>query len=160
MNAFHEIVHSKMYNALQLARTGNERRISRYRSGLVVYGRNEPIKFMDNHNELVQYELEKIFFDKYVRDNIFFQEKEKMAETITVPGEGRGLKYMGSDSNRFFEEMGDRYIEGLLKGNQDSLEFSGYKNIEDIKGLMIRSAVDGNILELGRMIKSATGSIK
>lgn len=160
MNAFHELVHSKMYNALQLVRAGDKKILARYRCGLSVYSRDKVEKFMENLDEAAQYELEKIFFDKYVRDNIFFQEKEKLAETIVVPGEGKERKYVGDDSNRYFEESAVRYIEGLLKLNQDRPEFAEYKKEEDIKNLMIRSAVDGDILKFGRMIKSAVGFIK
>jgi hypothetical protein len=160
MNAFHEIVHSKVYNALQVIHEAGEKQLWSYRCGLEVSDRDGAKNYFGNVNESIMYELEKIFFDKYVKDNISFSDKEKNAELTHGTARDPELRYGGDDANRKHAELNERLLENFWKTIQNRPEYSEYKNKEDVKKMIIRSAVTGDIMRFGRLFNNTYGSVK
>lgn len=157
--AFHELVHSKSYNALQLLDNENDKRLYHYRNGLTVFSRDGKNKYMESLNESVLYELEKIFFDRYIRNNDSFPEEEKDQE-IASAKRGPGNEYVGTEANRDLAEKMRFFSQKLADGIKGDDAYSEYNSPKDIMNLMIRSSISGNILKLSRMIGGYLGGLK
>jgi hypothetical protein len=79
---FHEMIHFKSYNALQVT-SGDRPELDEYRVGLAVHTRNGEIKYFVNLNEAVTEELAKRFSGKLLNNPLFTEEIEKTRKVIT-----------------------------------------------------------------------------
>ncbi len=78
---FHELVHFKSYNAVQVT-TGKDRESMEYRTGLSTITRDGKKEHLLNLNEAVTEELTKRYVLKLFEHPMFMQEKEKTADII------------------------------------------------------------------------------
>lgn len=161
IESFHEIVHSKAYNSLQVLHNEEGRRLFPYREGLVVYSRDGKKEYRKLLNEAVLYELEKIFFDGYIRNNNRFSEKEIIKE-IASPTSTKGLKeeYIGTHHNEELSQASEKFSQGLFDEISQLPEYSEYKGPEDIIKLMIENSISGDVLKMSRMLRKRFGSVK
>jgi hypothetical protein len=159
--AFHEIVHSKVYNALQVLHNEKGRELFPYRNGLVVHGRNGKNEYSRLLNEAVLFRLEEIFFDEHIRNNNRFSEMEKRRE-IASPTSTRGVKdrYLGVPNNEHLAQVSEKFSQALFSEISKLPEYSEYKGPEDIVKLMIESSISGDVLKIGRMTRKIAGSVK
>jgi hypothetical protein len=160
MDAFHEIVHSKAYNALQILHDNGNRSLSLYRYGLEVSARDGKVDYLEALNEAATHELEKIFFAKYIKDNMSFSEKDRYKAMTHGTVHEPEPKYRDNDSGGLLTKIIEDLSDSLFESVKDLPEYSEFKSKEDLKKMIVASAVTGNILKLVKMRETFIGPIK
>lgn len=177
-NVFHELIHFKSYNALQVTSEGQE--LNEYRSGLVVHDRSGEDTYFANFNEAVVEELTKKYIGEVLNNPIFKEEIEQTKDIVekypnSVTGSGELLFdndtiYAEITNNRISEEeikeintvnftyqderrILNNLIDKLLKKNSDK-----FQNRNQIFDLFANGVITGNILPIGRLIDGSFGA--
>ncbi|MBP9711492.1 MAG: hypothetical protein KBD55_00445 [Candidatus Pacebacteria bacterium] len=139
---FHELIHTKAFNAVQIIPVGNKNEIVEYRSGFSVTSRDGRVVFFDQINEAVVGYLTKIFYEEYVRKSELFKSEIKDID------DGKA----SVDTSRTAEvEAGLKYIYELYDKNKEKY------SKEDIINIFIDAGVNGNLLQVGRLIEGTFG---
>lgn len=107
-NVFHEMLHFKSYNALQVT-SGDNPELDGYRVGLTVHTRDGKKRYFVNLNEAVTEEMTKRFVTKLFNNPLFGEEARQTREVITrypraVTDSGEQL----FDNDTFYAKVKDK----------------------------------------------------
>jgi hypothetical protein len=174
MNVYHEAIHLKSYQALQLTPPN---KVGAYRSGLKMLSRDDKKIYFKNFDEAVNIELCKIFHSR-LKDEfmIMFREEfakiEKIkAETIRMSErknsqevkESMDIKNVVNNSSATFHANLFPYqeervalndlINKLYQKNQEK-----FKDRREVFDLFAKAMLSGNVLELGKTIDRTFGA--
>jgi hypothetical protein len=184
---FHEMIHFKSYNALQVT-TGNEPKVNQYRVGLTVVARDGDRQYFKFLNEAVTEELTKRFAVQLSSNALFSEERKRTLELMRrypdlESNDGRKLfdgevlyaETTDSDTwrdavGRMFGRERSRHVmtEGFTYGVErkflnsliDKLYQANTTNFKDTKevfDLFARAALTGNLLTIGKLIDKTFG---
>jgi len=168
---FHEMLHFKSYNALQVENVSNSK-VEPYRSGISGASRNYSTGYLHSINEAVTEELTKRFSSKLYDNPIFAEEVSKTKEALAAHStniQGKPLPknayedvYYASDS-----KFGLQCFEHTYKSERDALQLlidklfernkENYNNQEEIFELFAKGFMTGNILPIGKLIDKTFG---
>lgn len=184
---FHEMLHFKSYNALQVT-TGDDSKIDQYRVGLTVVTRDGERQYFKFLNEAVTEELTKRFSTQLFDEEIFSEEQERTYEIMErypdckrnngerlFDGEVFYAETMDSDTwkdavGRIFGKERNREImtEGFTyREEREFLSLLVYrlydantdyfKDREEVFDLFAKAALTGNLLTIGKLIDKTFG---
>lgn len=137
---FHELMHMKVYKALQLIQTEKGNNLDTYRSGLSVIDREAKNMYFNDLEEAVIGYLTQRFYNDVVLKSPFFA--SEVSET--------GGKYEVSRMEEL--ESLDRLVDKLWEYNSDS-----YGSRDEIFNLFVDAHVNGGLLKIGRLIEKTMG---
>ncbi len=172
---FHEMIHFKSYNALQInpAKDSNvdyEYRISDYRVGLATHSRDGNKLFLNNMNEAVTAELERRYIRELTQHPLFKEDLETSDALIREHAENddHDVYYVetyetGDPDYPWRSEAAklgyleqrkilDALIKKILSKNEDT--FTDYEEVFDI---FVRAMFRGNLVPLARLIDTTFG---
>jgi len=102
---FHEMLHFKSYNALQIT-TGESPELDEYRVGLTVHMRDGKKTYFVNLNEAVTEEMTKIFATKIFNDPLFTEDLNRTEDIMTrYPRATADSDKSLFDSDTFYAEV-------------------------------------------------------
>lgn len=150
---FHEMLHFKSYNALQVE-TGESPELDEYRVGLTVHTRDGKKMYFVNLNEAVTEEMTKRFATKLLENPLFIGETKQTKDVITkypraVTGSGEPL----FDDDTFYAEVEGKKswgeAVGRLFGAQEkpkkiTTECFAYRSERKILNTLIDKILEGN----------------
>jgi len=170
-NLFHEMLHFKSYNSLQVENV-NHSVVKPYRSGLSVISRDCSTGYLYDINEAVTEELTKRFSSDLCDNPLFAKEIEETKKSLSAHSTYVDGKPLPSD---FYEDV--FYAEnskfGLIdftysyKEERDALQLlidklfernkEEFGNREEIFEMFAKGFMTGNILPLGKLIDRTFG---
>jgi hypothetical protein len=184
---FHEMLHFKSYNAMQVI-SDAKGKVNQYRVGLTVITRDGEKKFFKFLNEAVTEELTKRFVARLFDNPLFSEERKRTAEIMNRYPNARtrqGRKsfddevfyadtldddtwkdavgrVFGKERNRIIISEGFSYKEerDFLSLFVDRLYQKNYRefdNREEIFDLFAQAALSGNLLRIGKLIDRTFG---
>lgn len=151
---FHEMIHFKSYNALQV-KTGENSELDEYRVGLTVHTRDGEKIYFVNLNEAITEEMTKRFVGKFF-DNSFFKKEVQQTKDI-IASYPRAIDSSGKslfDSDTFYAQIFDKKFwgdaVGRLFGAQERpkkiiTESFGYKLERKILNKLIDKIFERNL---------------
>jgi len=132
---FHEMIHFKFWNALQVIDSRN--RPQTYRTGIATVSRDGRQLFLNSLNEAITEELTQEFFEASLKNHpLFSRELEKK------------MRPRGYAAER------NRYNELLEKIREKS---RGRYSVSELKEAFVRAAATGNLLPIARLIEETLG---
>lgn len=182
---FHDMLHFKSYNALQVTIEKNPK-IKDYRVGLTVNTRDGKKRYFTNLNEAVTEELTKKFISRVSDDSFFSQEinqtrniinKYPMAKTdLNEPLFNEDTFYAEAESKKSWHEALGRLF-GKQKIFTERFTYQNERNIlkilvdkiferspekfqdkEEVFEVFAKGMMTGNILPVGRLIEKTFGN--
>lgn len=141
---FHELLHAKSFNAMQVKRWNPEdkKHVDTYRTGFSVVSRDGKITYFNAVNEAIAGLFTKRFFDEYIKnDDQFKSELDKLnSEGIPVSTSREkevrdGLNYI----HRLYEKNKDKYTE------------------KEIIDMFINASINGELVGVARLIENTFG---
>ncbi len=172
---FHEMLHFKSYNALQIIKEGNSE-LGEYRVGLTMHSRDNKEFYFVNINEAVTEEMTRIFIRKLSENSLF---KKEIKQTIDIikkyPREKSASGELIFNNDTYFAEIikerggmehiaakeftysRERKILDILIDKLFEINSDKFKRREDVFEVFAKSMMTGNILPLGRLIDGTFG---
>ena len=150
---FHEMLHFKSYNALQIT-SGENPELDEYRVGLTVHTRDGKRMYFVNLNEAVTEEMTKRFATKLFDNPLFVQEAQQTQDVITkyprsVTGSGEPLFdedtfYAEVESKKSWGEAVGRLFGAQEKPKKITTEGFTYKTERKILNMLIDKILERN----------------
>ncbi len=139
---FHELMHMKVYKALQLLQSDEGNDFGAYRSGFSVTDRKGKNIYFSSLEEAVIGNLTKKFYDDVLVHNSLFAD------------EVSGTKSNNTHNISRMEELEflNKLVDDLWEANKDV-----YETRDDIFKLFIDAHVNGKLLQIGRLIEKTFG---
>lgn len=184
---FHEMLHFKSYNALQVI-SDAKAKVDEYRVGLVVVTRDGEKRFFKFLNEAVTEELTKKFIVRLFDDPLFLRERERTAEIMNRypnarTSQGSMLfngevfyadtldddtwkdaigRVFGRERNRAlisesFTHEAERDFLSSLVDRLYQKNLTEFNSQEEIFDLFAKAALSGNLLRIGKLIDRTFG---
>jgi len=185
---FHEMLHFKSYNALQVT-TDQEAKTDQYRVGLTVVTRDGKKQYFKYLNEAVTEELTKRHVTKLFNNPLFSEEQKRTTEIMARYPEAKAKsgqklfdnevyyadtadfdtwkdavgRLFGNERNRqlvaeSFSYKKERDFLYLLIGRIYQENIEDFKDIEEIFDLFAQAALTGNLLSIGKLIDKTFGA--
>lgn len=185
LTSFHEMIHFKSYNALQIT-TGENHKLEPYRLGLVVRTRDGASVYFANLTEAVTEEMTKRFATHLVNDLRFAEEMKQTKDIMArhpraVARSGELLfdddtYYAEIDSKKSWKEAVGRLFGGPGKIHTSRFAYEEerktlntlidklfernseqFQDREEVFEVFAKGMMTGNILPIGRLIDSTFG---
>ena len=140
---FHELMHMKVYKALQLIQNDEGNDLSSYRSGFSVTDREGKKSYFNSLEEAVVGYLTKKFYDEVLTQDPLFSNEISSSEGTNEE----------EDTSRL-EELAflNKLVDDLWEGNKDR-----YETRDDVFKLFLDAHVHGRLLPIGRLIERTFG---
>jgi len=167
IRTFHEMIHFKSYNALQITNTAF-RGLEIYRLGLMVVSRDKEDVYFTNLNEAVTEKMTMKYASRFFNNPLISSDVEqkknyvkehhlsqKEAEEIICVRQGKNSKdqpevyHWGYPTAR---KILDNLIDKLFEKNNDK-----FQNRDEVFEVFEKSAMTGNLLPIGRLIDGTFG---
>jgi hypothetical protein len=167
---FHEMIHFKSYNALQVS-SGENPELDEYRLGLIIHTRDGKEKNFTNLNEAVTEEVTKRYVPKLFNNPIFAEEleqtrlvRDRNQKAVTSSGEPLfdDDTFYAQEKLAHIETEGFSYqlerknlnllIDKIFKRNIDK-----FQDREEVFEVFAKGMLTGNILPVGRLIETTFG---
>lgn len=182
---FHEMVHFKSYNALQITKS-EKSEVDEYRVGLTVSTRDGKKMFFSNLNEAVTEEMVKRYVLKNVQalsENPLFSREIKQSREIiseysnakTSSGESlfnldtyyaeiKGIRKLSGGgevtniSTKGFTYREERRVLSMLINKLFEHNRERFKNTDEVFEMFAKGMMTGNILPIGKLIDGTFGA--
>ena len=140
---FHELIHMKVYKALQVLYREDGISLEEYKSGFSVTDRNGEDKYFSFLDEAVTGYLTQNFLNEVLKHSPMFTDE------ITHLQQGGNLP----DISRMEElEFLNKLVDDLWEKNKDA-----YKSRDEVFALFVNAHVNGNLLPVGKLIERTLG---
>lgn len=148
---FHELLHAKSYNAVQLLTGKEEPTVQKYRTGLEVISRDGTKQFFRWLNEAVVQTLTRRFVASAIESGNL-----KPDERVQALNRAASLKEMQYDEFEMTYLAERVRLRGLCK-RISHMNREKYPSYADVEEVFIRASITGKLLEAARLVESTFG---
>jgi len=137
---FHELMHMKVYKALQLVQTEDGNDLDTYRSGLAISDRTANNTYFRDFEEAIIGYLTQRFYNEVVMKNSLFEGEVSESEERQEVSRMEELESL------------NKLVDNLWEQNKDT-----YESRDEIFNLFVDAHVNGGLLKIGRLIEKTLG---